>query len=116
MESEEKKPNLSTYVGEMQKDVANVDRHNVVNLLRMEDGHLVSFTSLWLYVYYLHSTKWYTYGSGGWKGYKWTFISGISQQHKSIHTNICVLVLGGHFNILQGVWPCKPAVPRKDES
>jgi len=46
MESEEKKPNLSTYVGEMQKDVANVDRHNVVNLLRMEDGHLVSFTSL----------------------------------------------------------------------
>ena len=63
-----KNPNLSAYVTEMRQAVANVDRRNIGNLLRMEDGHLVSFSLLFdvtVYVYDLPRAKWYVYGSGG---------------------------------------------------
>ena len=64
----------------------------------MEEGHIVTFSMMFdvtVYVYHPGHRQWYAYGSGGRRGY------------------VCLLATGGHFDVLQGMWPAKPAVPHK---
>ena len=93
-------PNLSQYHKEMLQAVDGVHRQSVGRLLWMEDAHLVTFSLLYdvtVFVFDGVCRKWHVYGDGAQRGY------------------ICLLSSGGHFDVLQGMRPLKPVVPREAE-
>ena len=88
-------PNLSFYANELWNAAVT---GSASEGYWMEEGHIVAFAMLYdvtVYVYQPGHRKWYAYGSGGRRGY------------------VCLLATGGHFDVLAGSWPSRPAVPRK---
>ena len=90
-------PNLSKYASEMRKAAA---KQTCSPSYWLEDGHIIAFCMLYdvaVFVYDFRCKKWHAYGNAATKGY------------------ICLLATGGHFDVLEGKWPCKPTVPRQAE-
>jgi len=92
-----KDPNLTRYARDMRTAAA---KQSASSLHWLEDGHITAFSMLYdvkVFVYNMRMKKWHAYGNGTANGY------------------VCLLATGGHFDVLEGMWPCKPTVPRLAE-